>query len=58
MEIKQAIDIIKDYGTVRGMEDILATLEHMDKYFVTLSPEQLMAFTKFVTVGREFFKEV
>lgn len=58
MDIKQAISIIQEYGSVRGMEDILATLEHMDKYFVTLSPEQLMAFNKFVTVGREFFKEV
>lgn len=58
MDIKQAISIIQEYGSIRGIEDILATLEHMDKYFVTLSPEQLMAFTKFVTVGREFFQEV
>lgn len=59
MDIKQAISIIQEYGSIRGIDsDILATLEHMDKYFVTLSPEQLMAFTKFVTVGREFFQEV
>lgn len=58
MDIKQAISIIQEYGSVRGIEDILATLEHMDNYFVTLSPEQLMAFTKFVTVGKEFFQEV
>lgn len=58
MEIAKAIEIIKEYGSVRGIDDILATLEHMDEYFPTLCPEQLMAFTKFVTVGREFFKEI
>lgn len=58
MDIKQAISIIQEYGSIRGMHDILATLEHMDEYYVTLSPEQLKAFTKFVTVGKEFFKEV
>lgn len=58
MDIKQAISIIQEYGNALGMSDILATLEHMDEYYVTLNPEQLMAFTKFVTVGREFFQEV
>lgn len=58
MEIKQAIEIIKEYGSIRGMNDILATLEHMDEYYVTLSPEQLTAFTKFVTVGKKFFSPV
>lgn len=59
MEIKQAIEIIKHYGSMRGMEhDILATLEHMDKCLYLLSHEELQAFQKFVAVGREFFSPV
>jgi hypothetical protein len=58
MDIKQAIDTIKEYGNTRGIEDTLTVLKYMDDHFFLLSTEERQAFNKFVSVGKEFFSPV
>jgi hypothetical protein len=58
MDIKESIEVIKQYQEQYGIEGTLETLKEMELCFDDLNDREAAAYRTFTYFGRQFFAEV